>query len=63
MGLQPRKAGGRSPEEVLATFKAANPQGRLVRPEEVASAVMWLASEEAGAVNGIALPVAGGEVA
>jgi NAD(P)-dependent dehydrogenase (short-subunit alcohol dehydrogenase family) len=56
------KSGGRSTAEVLATFTAANPQGRLVKPEEVAAAVMWLASDEAAAVNGIALPVAGGEV-
>jgi NAD(P)-dependent dehydrogenase (short-subunit alcohol dehydrogenase family) len=52
----------RSREDALATFTAVNPQGRLVKPEEVASAVLWLASEEAAAVNGIALPVAGGEV-
>ena len=31
--------------------------------EEVADAVLWLASEESAAVNGIALPIAGGEVA
>lgn len=53
----------RSPEEALATFTAVNPQGRLVRPEEVAAAVMWLASDEAAAVNGITLPIDGGEVA
>ena len=52
----------RTAAEALATFTAANPQGRLVRPEEVAAAVLWLASEEAAAVNGIALPIAGGEV-
>jgi NAD(P)-dependent dehydrogenase (short-subunit alcohol dehydrogenase family) len=56
-------AAKRSPEEALATFTSANPQGRLVRPEEVAAAVLWLASDEASAVNGIALPVAGGETA
>jgi hypothetical protein len=28
----------------------------------VAAAVLWLASDEAAAVNGIALPIAGGEV-
>jgi NAD(P)-dependent dehydrogenase (short-subunit alcohol dehydrogenase family) len=56
------KTSGRSHEEVRATFSAANPQGRLVRAEEVAAAVLWLASEEAAAVNGIALPIAGGEV-
>lgn len=50
-------------EEVREVFVRANPQGRLVTPREVASAVVWLASEEAAAVNGVALPVAGGEVA
>lgn len=53
----------RSNEEALATFTSTNPQGRLVRPDEVAAAVLWLTSEEAGAVNGVALPIAGGEVA
>jgi 3-hydroxybutyrate dehydrogenase len=53
----------RSTVDALATFTATNPQGRLVRPEEVAAAVLWLASEESAAVNGIALPIAGGEVA
>ena len=53
----------RSAAEALATFTAANPQGRLVKPQEVAAAVVWLASENAAAVNGIALPIAGGEVA
>lgn len=52
----------RSHAEALATFTAANPQGRLVKPEEVADAVLWLASDAAAAVNGIALPIAGGEV-
>jgi len=53
----------RSADEARGTFTSANPQGRLVRPAEVAAAVLWLASDEAAAVNGIALPIAGGEVA
>lgn len=57
------KASNRSSVEALATFTAANPQNRLVLPDEIAAAVLWLASEEAAAVNGIALPIAGGEVA
>jgi NAD(P)-dependent dehydrogenase (short-subunit alcohol dehydrogenase family) len=56
------KSSGRSTQDALATFTATNPQGRLVKPEEVAAAVLWLASDEAAAVNGIALPIAGGEV-
>jgi NAD(P)-dependent dehydrogenase (short-subunit alcohol dehydrogenase family) len=57
------QATSRSADEALAFFTASNPQGRLVRPEEVAAAVAWLASESSAAVNGIALPIAGGEVA
>jgi 3-hydroxybutyrate dehydrogenase len=53
---------GQGLDEALARFTAVNPQGRLVKAQEVAAAVLWLASEEATAVNGIALPVAGGEV-
>jgi NAD(P)-dependent dehydrogenase (short-subunit alcohol dehydrogenase family) len=57
------KATNRSADEALAAFTASNPQGRLVKPQEVAAAVVWLASESTAAVNGIALPIAGGEVA
>jgi NAD(P)-dependent dehydrogenase (short-subunit alcohol dehydrogenase family) len=53
---------GRTPEEALAEFTKANPQGRLVSPEEVADTVLWLASPGAGSINGQAIAVAGGEV-
>jgi len=53
---------GRSEEQALAEFTKANPQGRLVKPEEVANTVLWLASPEAGAINGQAIAIAGGEV-
>ncbi|HEX3944576.1 MAG TPA: SDR family oxidoreductase [Rhizomicrobium sp.] len=52
----------RSREDALAMFTTVNPQGRLVKPQEVAAAVLWLASDTAAAVNGTALPIAGGEV-
>jgi NAD(P)-dependent dehydrogenase (short-subunit alcohol dehydrogenase family) len=45
--------------ESLVTF---NPQLRLVRPEEVASAVLWLCSPGSESMNGQSLAVAGGEV-
>jgi NAD(P)-dependent dehydrogenase (short-subunit alcohol dehydrogenase family) len=45
-----------------ARLASGNPQGRFVTPEEVADAVLWLASPGAGAINGQAIPVAGGEV-
>lgn len=53
---------GRSPEAALADLTKSMPIGRLIRPEEVASAVLWLVSDAASAVTGIALPVAGGEI-
>ncbi len=36
---------------------------RLARPEQIAAAVAYLASDEARNVNGAALPVDGGQVA
>jgi NAD(P)-dependent dehydrogenase (short-subunit alcohol dehydrogenase family) len=53
---------GRSQAEARADLTAANPQGRLVRPEEVAHAVAMLCLPEAAAMNGQAIAVAGGEV-
>lgn len=42
---------------------AANPMGRVARPEEVAAAVLWLLGDDASFVNGVALPVDGGLLA
>lgn len=53
---------GRSEEEARAELAAANPQGRLVQPEEVADTVAWLALPSSGALTGLAVPVSGGEV-
>jgi NAD(P)-dependent dehydrogenase (short-subunit alcohol dehydrogenase family) len=53
---------GRSPDAARAELAAANPQGRLVKPEEVAHAVAWLCMPEAAAMNGQAIAVAGGEL-
>ena len=53
---------GRTQEQALAEFTKANPQGRLVSPEEVAGTVLWLASPAAGSINGQAIAIAGGEV-
>lgn len=53
---------GRTAEEARAGLAQGNPQGRLVRPEEVADCVLWLAGAGAGAVTGQAIAVAGGEV-
>jgi NAD(P)-dependent dehydrogenase (short-subunit alcohol dehydrogenase family) len=53
---------GRGEEDARATLAAANPSGRLVMPQEVADAVLWLVSPGAAAVTGQAIVVAGGEV-
>ena len=53
---------GRTPEQALAEFVKGNPQGRLVQPQEVADAVLWLCGAGAAAITGQAIAVAGGEV-
>ena len=53
---------GRSREQATAELAKHNPQGRLVRPSEVADTVLWLCGEGAGAITGQAIAVAGGEV-
>ena len=39
---------------------AAVPLGRICRPEEIAHAALWLASDDSSFVTGVALPVDGG---
>jgi 3-hydroxybutyrate dehydrogenase len=53
---------GRTEEQALKEFTKNNPQGRLVKPEEVADTVLWLASPGAQSINGQAIAIAGGEV-
>jgi NAD(P)-dependent dehydrogenase (short-subunit alcohol dehydrogenase family) len=53
---------GRTPEDARATLARANPQGRLIAPEEVARVVAWLCLPESAAITGQAIVVAGGEV-
>lgn len=63
----PMKTGftGRSgdPEEAAANERkmmSLVPMGRLCKPEEAAHAALWLASDDASFVTGVALPVDGG---
>jgi NAD(P)-dependent dehydrogenase (short-subunit alcohol dehydrogenase family) len=53
---------GRTTQDTRAELARANPQGRLVRPDEVADAVLWLALPGSSSVTGQAIAVAGGEV-
>jgi len=54
---------GRSEEEAMKAFTGDNPMERLIAPEEVAAIVTWLCSAGAASVNGVAVPVDGGELA
>lgn len=53
---------GRSEADARQDLAKLNPQGRLVQPDEVADAVLWLAAPGSAAITGQAIAVAGGEV-
>jgi NAD(P)-dependent dehydrogenase (short-subunit alcohol dehydrogenase family) len=53
---------GKTEDEVRAILVARNPQERLVLPEEVANAALWLCLPGAEAITGQAIAVAGGEI-
>lgn len=57
-----QRSGEESPDE-LEQFVQMQPLGRMGTPEEIANAVVWLASEEASFVTGNAYPVEGGYTA
>ncbi len=52
---------GKTEDQARRAITRVMPIGRLIRPEEVASAVLWLCSPDAAAVTGQAIAVAGGE--
>ncbi|EYD76977.1 D-beta-hydroxybutyrate dehydrogenase [Rubellimicrobium mesophilum DSM 19309] len=51
---------GRTEPEARATLAAMNPQNRLIRPEEVTAAALWLCGPGSDAVNGQAIAIDGG---
>ncbi|HZO95714.1 MAG TPA: SDR family NAD(P)-dependent oxidoreductase [Candidatus Baltobacteraceae bacterium] len=53
---------GRTREQAVDALIGRNPLQRFVRPDEVASIVVWLCRDEASAINGQAIVVDGGEV-
>jgi 2,3-dihydro-2,3-dihydroxybenzoate dehydrogenase len=54
---------GRTPTEVLAANQASIPQGRIPSPDEIAAAMVFLASDASAHITGVALPIDGGFVA
>jgi 3-oxoacyl-[acyl-carrier protein] reductase len=51
---------GVTPEQIAQTWSAEIPLRRLARPEEIADAIVWLASERASYITGQTLLVDGG---
>ena len=48
--------------EVMAEYLKQIPLGRLGKPDDIANAVLFLATEESGYITGQVLPVTGGWV-
>ena len=50
-------------EEWKKRYLAGVPMGRVGRPEEMANAALWLASDDASYATGVAIPIDGGYTA
>ena len=53
---------GRSIADAETALAASSPLGRLLEPDEVAEAIVWLASDAARAINGQAIVIDGGGI-
>ncbi len=53
---------GLEEDKARAMMVDLNPHGRLIAPDEVAEAALWLCAERSGSVNGQAIQIAGGEL-
>ena len=53
---------GMSAEQVRERLESASPQKRLIQPEEIATMVVYLASDAARGINGQAINIDGGAV-
>lgn len=58
--LVEREGRGRSIDDAMAEVAAANPQGRIIQPREVAALTAFLCREEAGGITGENIGVTGG---
>ncbi len=50
-------------EEAMKRFRATIPLARMPEPSDAANAALFLASDEARMITGVALPVDGGQMA
>ena len=53
----------KNPQAARRSFAEMSPLGRIGRPEEIASATLFFASDASSFVTGVALPVDGGYTA
>jgi NAD(P)-dependent dehydrogenase (short-subunit alcohol dehydrogenase family) len=53
---------GRSAEQARELLARTNPQHRLIQPQEIAQAALWLCRADTGSITGQCLTIAGGEV-
>ena len=53
---------GRTPEQARASLEATNPMHKLVPPEDIAQAVLWLCGAGSDMVTGQTISVSGGEI-
>lgn len=53
---------GLSEADALASLVGSNPQGRLIQPDEIAQAVLWLCAPGSESVTGQNIMLAGGEI-
>ncbi len=57
------QAAAQGDKDIIATLEAAIPMKRSGRPEELAAAILFLASDDASFITGAELPVDGGKLA
>ena len=53
-------AGLEDNEEVMARLRQRIPLGRIAQPDDIAKAILFLASSDAAFITGVCLPVDGG---
>jgi 3-oxoacyl-[acyl-carrier protein] reductase len=58
--MLPKFLGPENPEQARAAFIAGIPLGRLATAEDIADAIVFLASDQARFITGVVLPVDGG---
>jgi 3-oxoacyl-[acyl-carrier protein] reductase len=59
-GMTVEFMGGEDTPEIREKFQASIPLGRMNTPRDLANAALWLASDEASFITGVALEVDGG---